>query len=653
MKFLSDYRRYIQTGLISLGIFGVLAVGIVAFSKYKNGLWEKDVRNALLDNLAGKKSTLEKALYSRIFYTRGVAAYVSMNPDISRQEYGDLAKEYIHCDSVINSMALSKDGVISDIFPLEGHEEALGLNLLEHPERRKIVEKTIETHLTFIAGPVELVEGGTAFISYTPVFYKTKLGDEQFWGVTDIVIKYNELLNEAGLKVQQHGYRYALRGTNGDGDNGDVFWGDSRIFEQNPVTVSVELPIGNWVLAVVPENGWKHFVDQDKTLVVSLLFSALIISLLIGLVVNAFSKIRRNEKELKAIFASLDSLVIELNFEGKYLEIAAINEEMLVQPKDKLIGKSVYDFFDKPKADYFVASIQKCLATQKLVVIEYQLQINGEEHWFMARISYKSKESAIFNTYDITEEKKQERLLKESEQQLKKLNASKDKFFSIIAHDLRSPLAGQQGLIDILVEEQEALDEATRMDLLQSLQQSSTELNNLLENLLRWALSQSGTLRAKPKEYELKSMFDSVMTQFASRARLKKIQLENHLQEQVLVFADMQFANTVLRNLVSNAIKFTHKEGIVRVQSEIISTDSGSFCKISVEDNGVGIAPEVLKTLFTVGENRATDGTEREKGSGLGLLLCKEFVEIQGGSIGVKSTPRQGSVFSFTLPLPK
>ena len=653
MKFLSDYRRYIQTGLISLGIFVVLAVGIVAFSKYKNGLWEKDVRNALLDNLAGKKSTLEKALYSRIFYTRGVAAYVSMNPDISHQEYADLAKEYIHGDSVINSMALSKDGVISDIFPLEGHEEALGLNLLEHPERRKIVEKTIETHLTFIAGPVELVEGGTAFISYTPVFYKTKLGDEQFWGVTDIVIKYNELLNEAGLKVQQHGYRYALRGTNGDGDNGDVFWGDSRIFEQNPVTVSVELPIGNWVLAVVPENGWKHFVDQDKTLVVSLLFSALIISLLIGLVVNAFSKIRRNEKELKAIFASLDSLVIELNFEGKYLEIAAINEEMLVQPKDKLIGKSVYDFFDKPKADYFVASIQKCLATQKLVVIEYQLQINGEEHWFMARISYKSKESAIFNTYDITEEKKQERLLKESEQQLKKLNASKDKFFSIIAHDLRSPLAGQQGLIDILVEEQEALDEATRMDLLQSLQQSSTELNNLLENLLRWALSQSGTLRAKPKEYELKSMFDSVMTQFASRARLKKIQLENHLQEQVLVFADMQFANTVLRNLVSNAIKFTHKEGIVRVQSEIISTDSGSFCKISVEDNGVGIAPEVLKTLFTVGENRATDGTEREKGSGLGLLLCKEFVEIQGGSIGVKSTPGQGSVFSFTLPLPK
>jgi len=653
MKFLSDYRRYIQTGLISLGIFVVLAVGIVAFSKYKNGLWEKDVRNALLDNLAGKKSTLEKALYSRIFYTRGVAAYVSMNPDISHQEYADLAKEYIHGDSVINSMALSKDGVISDIFPLEGHEEALGLNLLEHPERRKIVEKTIETHLTFIAGPVELVEGGTAFISYTPVFYKTKLGDEQFWGVTDIVIKYNELLNEAGLKVQQHGYRYALRGTNGDGDNGDVFWGDSRIFEQNPVTVSVELPIGNWVLAVVPENGWKHFVDQDKTLVVSLLFSALIISLLIGLVVNAFSKIRRNEKELKAIFASLDSLVIELNFEGKYLEIAAINEEMLVQPKDKLIGKSVYDFFDKPKADYFVASIQKCLATQKLVVIEYQLQINGEEHWFMARISYKSKESAIFNTYDITEEKKQERLLKESEQQLKKLNASKDKFFSIIAHDLRSPLAGQQGLIDILVEEQEALDEATRMDLLQSLQQSSTELNNLLENLLRWALSQSGTLRAKPKEYELKSMFDSVMTQFASRARLKKIQLENHLQEQVLVFADMQFANTVLRNLVSNAIKFTHKEGIVRVQSEIISTDSGSFCKISVEDNGVGIAPEVLKTLFTVGENRATDGTEREKGSGLGLLLCKEFVEIQGGSIGVKSTPGQGSVFSFTLPLLK
>lgn len=648
---MSDYRRYLQSGLISIGVFSVLAAGIVAFTNYKNGLWEKDVRNTLLDVLTGKKSALEKALYSRIFYTRGVAAYVSMHPDISNQEYAVLAKEYIHGDSVINSMALSKNGVISDIYPLEGHEEALGLNLLEHPERRKIVEKTIETRLTFIAGPVELVEGGTAFISYTPVFDKTIAGSERFWGVTDIVIKYDQLLAEAGLNEVENHYKFALRGSNGDGDAGDVFWGDADIFNDNPVRVEVELPIGSWVLAVEPEKGWKHLVDQDQTLFLSLLFSALIISLLLGIVVNAFAKINRNEKELKAIFGALDSLVIELSPEGKYLKIAAINEEMLVQPKEKLLGKSVYDFFDRDVADYFVASIQKCLTSKKLVVIEYKLLINGKETWFTARISYKNRGSAIFNAYDITEEKKQERLLKESEQQLKKLNASKDKFFSIIAHDLRSPLAGQQGVIDILVDEHDALDRASRKELLQVLQQSSVELNNLLENLLRWALSQSGSLKGSPKEQELRSMFDSVMTQFASRARLKKIQLENHLQEQVFVYADTQLANTVLRNLVSNAIKFTHKEGIVRVQSEIISDASGSFCKISVEDSGVGIAPEVLETLFTAGENRATDGTDNEKGSGLGLLLCKEFVDIQGGKIWAESTPGDGAVFAFTLPL--
>jgi len=651
MGFLARYKRYVQPTLISLFIFAVFAVSITAFTKYKIGLWKKDIRAAIADNITGKKSALEKALYSRIFYTRGIAAYVSQNPDISSQEYASLAQEYIKGDSVINSMALSKDCILSEIYPLKGHEEALGLNLLEHPERKKMVEKTIETHLTFVAGPVALVEGGTAFISYTPIFDKTNPDSERFWGVADIVIKYDELINEAGLKENENSYKYALRGVNGAGNTGDAFWGDRTVFSQDPVNVSIDLPIGNWVLAAVPEKGWKQYIDQDKTLFLVLLFSSLIISILVWVVANSLAKIRRNEKELKAIFASLDSLIIEQDADGRYLKIAAINEDMLVLPKENLIGKSVREVLDKDLADYFVDSIQKCLTTKSLVVIEYRLDIAGEERWFLARISYKSEKSIIFNAYDITQAKKRERLLEESEKQLKELNASKDKFFSIIAHDLRSPLAGQKGLIDILVTEQNNLDEETKLDILTSLKQSSTELYNLLENLLRWAISQSGTLKSNPVKIDLKEKYDLVLKQFESRIHLKKIELVNDLNEDISVFADEQLTDTIFRNVMSNAIKFTDHGGTVSVSTKIVSKNNESFCQVNVKDTGVGIEPDVLAKLFTAGENRPTDGTNSEKGNGLGLLLCKEFVEIQGGEIWAESIPGEGSVFSFTLPL--
>lgn len=651
MRVPRKFRDYLQPTLISVVIFVFLAVGISGFTKYKLGLWEKDVRAGLFDVVSGKKSKLEKALYSRIFYTRGVAAYVSLNPGISHDEFAELAKEYIKNDTVISTMSLSKDCIITDIYPVEGHKEAIGLNLLEHPERKKIVEKTIETHLTFIAGPVELVEGGIAFISYTPVFDKTMTGQESFWGVTDIVIKRDELLKEAGLNKSENGFEYALRGVNGDGYDGDVFWGDPAIFDQYPVTISVDLPIGKWILAAAPSSGWRKYADQDKAMFMVLLFSAIIISILIWLFVNALAKISRNEKELKAIFASLDSLIIELDSNGKYLKMAAINEDDLILPKEELIGKFIHDVFDRAEAEYIMQAIKACLKTKELQIVEYTIVLRGEEKWFSARISYKSHDSIIFNAYDITEAKEREKQLQESEQQLKELNASKDKFFSIIAHDLRSPLAGQKGVIDILMAEQDELDEQTKRDLLKSVQTSSNQLYILLENLLKWALSQSGALNSVPSKIDFKSTYGVVLQRFETSARLKNIQLEDKLAEGIVVVADEQFTDTVLRNLVSNAIKFTHQSGKVSVQSEIVKRNGKSFCQVSVADNGIGISPEALAKLFVTGNNKFSNGTANEKGSGLGLLLCKEFVEIQGGEIWAESTVGEGSVFSFTLPL--
>lgn len=650
MTNISNAIKKIQPTLIALIVFITLSALTLLFTQYKKGQWEKDLRIQLSEVLIGKKSELEKALYSRIYYTRGVAAYVALNPDITNEEYQELAKEYIGNDSVINTMALSKDAVINAIYPVEGHEEAIGLDLLGHPERKEIVQQTIETGLTFVAGPVELVEGGIAFISYTPIFDKT-VPDNPFWGVTDIVIKKDELLNEANLNYTENGYNFALKGYNGEGENGALFWGAEQVFEQKPVKININLPLGNWVLAAIPDKGWEQYKDQDKTLSQLLFVSAFIISALIWLFANSVMKIRQNEKQLKAIFASLDSLIIELNSNGEYINIATDNEHLLALPKNKIIGKKVHDVFDKEMAGFFLHSINECLQSKKLVVIEYPLIIDGQNYWFAARISRKNENSVIFNAYDITEKKKKEAQLEASEKKLKELNKTKDKLFSIIAHDLRSPVAGQKSLTELLLEDYENLSDAKRREMLGAMLESSKGLYNLLQNLLEWSRAQSGKITADKKKINISAGYNALFKEMEIQAAQKNIELKINIPENTYVLADANMTEVILRNLVSNAIKFTHEKGKVELSREQITVDDKPFLKINVTDNGTGISEDRMNHLFQSEKNNSTPGTANEKGTGLGLVLCKEFIELQGGQIFVESKPDEGSTFSFTLPL--
>lgn len=642
--------RHYQPAIISVVAFIFLLVATVSYTNYKKGLWEKDVRASLLDVLIGKKSKLEKALYSRIYYTRGVAAFVALKPDISTEEFYELAKEYIQKDTVISTMALSKNCVLSAIYPLEGHEAAIGLDLLAHPERKEIVEKTIETHQTFVAGPVELVEGGIAFISYTPIFDKSSKSTTQFWGVTDIVIKEQSLLNEAHFIPTDDKYRFALRGYNGAGENGAVFWGEENVFSGNPVTIHIDLPIGSWILAGAPISGWNEFPDQDKAISFILLVSSLIISILIWLFSRAALKIRQNEKDLKAIFWSMDNIIVEFSSRGEYLKIAPTNNSILYRPEKELLGKTVHEIFEKENADLFLNSIQECIMTKKLVVIEYSLEINGENLWFSARINYKSDNSVIYNAFDITKRKLNEQIIHDSAKSLKQLNQMKDKFFSIIAHDLRNPVGGMKSLTDLIIEQYDSIEDKDLKEFLRSLQSSSSNLYLLLEDLLSWSRTQTGKIVVKKQIIRFYEFCDNLVYLFETSAGLKSISIKNKIAKSTTLYADYDLLAAILRNLISNAIKFTNIGGKISISLEEVIVDQNRFQKISVTDNGVGISEIELESLFKIDNTRSTSGTNNEKGSGLGLLLCKELIEIQDGSISVSSKRGKGSTLSILIP---
>ena len=644
-------RKRLIPLLIALSVFIIMVISSSRFIGKQRGEWEKDIRGNLLETLTANKSRLEKALYSRIYYTKGVAAYVSLHPDLDNTEFQRLAKILIKNDSVISTMALSKDCIIGSVFPEKGHEAAIGLDLMTHPERKNIVEETIRTHQTFVAGPVELVEGGIAFISYTPIFNK-KIENEPFWGVTDIVIYRDRLFSDAQLFPRFRDFEFALRGVDGKGENGDIFWGNPNVFLKDPVVTKIDLPTGNWILAAAPVAGWNNYLNQDNLLYYVLIASSLIISILCWLFVRALVKIRNNEKELTAIFNSMHNLIIEFSSEGRYIKIAPTNKSLLFLPEEQLMGKSVFDIFEPKIADLFYRSIQECITENKLVVIEYPLAINNHKYWFMARISKRSDNSVIFNAYDITEKKKSEEDILQSKIRLKELNEMKDKFFSVVAHDLKTPVGNIMSLSTILNEEYEFLNEENRKNIIELLQQSGIEAFELLNNLLNWALSQQNAIRIERKENNLADLCEQTISTLKPLSLSKKVNLKNLVDDQLTIICDENLTKTIIRNLVSNALKYSHEEGKIKLSSEKTEIDGQSYCIIKVEDDGIGMAEETMDQLFKKDRLKKTiPGTKNELGTGLGLILCKEFIEKQNGFIEVESELGKGSIFKVGFPV--
>ena len=235
--------------------------------------------------------------------------------------------------------------------------------------------------------------------------------------------------------------------------------------------------------------------------------------------------------------------------------------------------------------------------------------------------------------------------LKTSE--LRELNVSKDKFFSIIAHDLKNPFSSIIGISEILKEEIRSGDTVTLENYAGMLNTSAVQTYRLLENLLEWANSQRGKISFIPEQINLSQLFNEEFTVLNEMATAKNIELKSFFADDLTIPADKNMLKTILRNLISNAIKFTNKNGKVEVNAVVDDRN----VEISVSDDGTGMTKETMAKLFRLDANLSTRGTENEKGTGLGLFLCKEFVEKHGGKISVESESGKGSIFRFTIPL--
>ena len=240
---------------------------------------------------------------------------------------------------------------------------------------------------------------------------------------------------------------------------------------------------------------------------------------------------------------------------------------------------------------------------------------------------------------------KTNKLLKDKNQQLEIANATKDKFFTIIAHDLKNPLSGIKIISQSLSENIEKINHEELLYYLNELNSSSANLFELLSNLLQWARSQTGKLQFKPGEINLYETFDNNLKLLIPLAEKKKISIINEIPKSTSVYADFNMLNTVIRNLVSNAIKFTGSDGTISIKA----VRKNGTVQIIVKDTGIGIDKEDIPKLFRIDVDTSTIGFSEEKGTGLGLILCKELIEKNRGTIWAESESGKGSAFCFTL----
>jgi len=241
---------------------------------------------------------------------------------------------------------------------------------------------------------------------------------------------------------------------------------------------------------------------------------------------------------------------------------------------------------------------------------------------------------------------KQKNAIEKNKKELEDLNATKDKFFTIIAHDLKNPFNTVIGLSELLMERYDTYNETKKKYFIEHIYKFSKNAYNLLENLLQWAKSQTGRIDIKIEKTDIFELVNDNLNLLKGRADSKNIKLTSNVDIGLYASIDKNMIRTVLRNLISNAIKYTHKNGEVGLRATV----NGNFIYVSVFDTGVGIPKENLDKIFKIDTNISTQGTDDETGTGLGLIIAQEFVEQNGGEISVSSQEGKGSEFTLKLP---
>jgi len=354
-------------------------------------------------------------------------------------------------------------------------------------------------------------------------------------------------------------------------------------------------------------------------------------------------------------------LYTEQNDYKKAMEYFKLYSEIQDSIFERASNNSMAEMKIKYETEFLETENKILKKDNEIHLLELQKQKNQKKYWIafsflifalaglgFNQVRLKKKTNTLLKSKNKQLNEANEKLVL-SEKILKELNATKDKFFSIIAHDLKNPFQSLLGFSETLSNQIEDLEKNDIIEYSRLINESSQNLYNLLSNLLQWAKSQLGNINVSPLDINLYESLDDVLSFLEITANKKEIKITNQVPEEIVIFADKHVLSTLLRNLISNAIKFTNIGGEIIISQEKTEQE----VTISVKDNGKGISEENIKKLFRIDQEFSSKGTENESGTGLGLILCKDLITQSNGKIFVESVLGKGSTFKFTLPVKK
>ncbi|MEI7484640.1 MAG: PAS domain S-box protein [Ignavibacteriota bacterium] len=370
---------------------------------------------------------------------------------------------------------------------------------------------------------------------------------------------------------------------------------------------------------------------------------------------EAETKLRESEERFETLAEHSKVITWEIDENGLYTYISDVCRTVLGYNPEEIIGKKhFYDLHPEEgreafKSEVFVFLMQKKLVRGHINALENK---EGNVVWVSTNalptfFSDGKLMGCRGTDTDITERKEAEDQIKQKNEELRELNSEKDKFFSIIAHDLRGPFNGFLGLTDIFASELSTMNLDDIQHLAQLLKESANNLYRFLENLLEWSQMNRGLKTANRKQLLIKNIINDNILLIKNHAANKEIKISTDVQEDMTVFADKYMLETVLRNLLSNAVKYTKKGGSITVSAR---NTTDKLIEVSVTDTGIGMNKEMIHDLFRIDAKTSRKGTDGESSTGLGLLICREFIEKNEGILTVDSKEGKGSTFRVSLP---